>query len=78
MVGFKEEFTDRIIGANPHLVIQKSIFTDKNKINNEIKDTLINKITKIQNIVHAYPVISGQVMGAFEGKYSGLTGSWYL
>ena len=72
MVGFKEEFTDRIIGANPHLVIQKSLFTNENKINNEIKDTLINKITKIQNIVHAYPVISGQVMGAFEGKYSGL------
>ena len=72
MVGFKEEFTDRIIGANPHLVIQKSLFTDENKINNEIKDTLINKITKIQNVVHAYPVISGQVMGAFEGKYSGL------
>ncbi|MEE2621403.1 MAG: lipoprotein-releasing ABC transporter permease subunit [Pseudomonadota bacterium] len=72
MVGFKEEFTDRIIGANPHLVIQKSLFTEENKINNEIKDTLINKITKIQNIVHAYPVISGQVMGAFEGKYSGL------
>ena len=72
MVGFKEEFTDRIIGANPHLVIQKSLFTDENKINDEIKDTLINKITKIQNIVHAYPVISGQVMGAFEGKYSGL------
>ncbi|MFL2812900.1 MAG: lipoprotein-releasing ABC transporter permease subunit [Paracoccaceae bacterium] len=72
MVGFKEEFTDRIIGANPHLVIQKSLFTDEKKINNEMKDTLINKITKIQNIVHAYPVISGQVMGAFEGKYSGL------
>ena len=72
MVGFKEEFTDRIIGANPHLVIQKSLFTEDNKINNEIKDTLINKITKIQNVVHAYPVISGQVMGAFEGKYSGL------
>ena len=72
MVGFKEEFTDRIIGANPHLVVQKSFFTDEKKINNEVKDTLINKITKIQNIFHAYPVISGQVMGAFEGKYSGL------
>ena len=52
MVGFKEEFTDRIIGANPHLVIQKSLFTDENKINNEIKDTLINKITKIQIRIH--------------------------
>ena len=72
MVGFKEEFTDRIIGANPHLVVQKSLFTDEIKINNEVKDTLIKKITKIQNVVHAYPVILGQVMGAFEGKYSGL------
>ena len=44
MVGFKEEFTDRIIGANPHLVVQKSFFTDKKKINNEEKDTLINKV----------------------------------
>ena len=72
MVGFKEEFTDRIIGANPHLVVQKSLFTDEKKINIDVKDNLINKITKIQNIIHAYPVISGQVMGAFEGKYSGL------
>ena len=47
MVGFKEEFTDRIIGANPHLVVQKSIFTDQKKINNEVKGTLIEKITKI-------------------------------
>ena len=72
MVGFKEEFTDRIIGANPHLVVQKSLFNDEKKINNEVKDTLIKKITKIQNVVHAYPVTLGQVMGAFEGKYSGL------
>lgn len=72
MVGFKEEFTDRIIGANPHIVIQKNLFLDEKNINNEVTDTLINKITKIQNILHAYPVISGQVMGANEGKYSGL------
>ena len=52
MVGFKEEFTDRIIGK-PSFGYSKAFFTEDNKINNEIKDTLINKITKIQNIVHA-------------------------
>ncbi|MFL2802436.1 MAG: lipoprotein-releasing ABC transporter permease subunit [Paracoccaceae bacterium] len=73
MVGFKEEFTDRIIGANPHLVINKSIFANGNKkISIEDKDNLINKILKIENIIHAYPVILGQVMGANKGKYSGL------
>ena len=33
MVGFKEEFTDRIIGANPHLIIQKNGFSDENTLN---------------------------------------------
>ena len=73
MVGFKEEFTDRIIGANPHLVIHKSVFVDEDKtINIKTSNSLIKKISNIERIVHSYPVITGQVMGANEGKYSGL------
>ena len=73
MVGFKEEFTDRIIGANPHLVIHKSVFVNVDKkINIKTSNSLIKKISNIEGIVHSYPVITGQVMGANEGKYSGL------
>ena len=73
MVGFKEEFTDRIIGANPHLVIHKSVFVNVDKkINIKTSNSLIKKISNIEGIIHSYPVITGQVMGANEGKYSGL------
>ena len=73
MVGFKEEFTDRIIGANPHLIIQKNTYYGENrKILAEEKDLIIDKVLKNKNILHAYPVILGQVMGANDGKYSGL------
>ena len=73
MVGFKEEFTDRIIGANPHIVIKEINSSDKFKKSNKgEREKLINEIKKLENILHVYPVILGQVMGAYDGKYSGL------
>ena len=74
MVGFKEEFTDRIIGANPHIIVQtnKSIKgLDVSLSNQKVRNTK-DRLLDISGIKHSYPVIKGQVMAARHGKYSGL------
>ena len=74
MVGFKEEFTDRIIGANPHIIVQPNkniIGPDISYSNQKVRNTK-DRLLEMSGIKHSYPVIKGQVMAARNGKYSGL------
>ena len=74
MVGFKEEFTDRIIGANPHIILQPNkniIGPDVSLSNQKVRETK-DRLLNMGGIKHSYPVIKGQVMAARNGKYSGL------
>ena len=74
MVGFKEEFTDRIIGANPHIILQPNkniIGPDVSLSNQKVRKTK-DRLLNMGGIKHSYPVIKGQVMAARNGKYSGL------
>ena len=74
MVGFKEEFTDRIIGANPHIIVQlnKNLKDLNSSINLEKVRTIRKEILDERRVKHLYPVITGQVMAAKNGRYSGL------
>ena len=74
MVGFKEEFTDRIIGANPHIILQPNkniIGPDVSLSDQKVRKTK-DRLLNMGGIKHSYPVIKGQVMAARNGKYSGL------
>ena len=74
MVGFKEEFTDRIIGANPHIIVQpnKNIIGPDISFSNQKVRNIKERLLEMVGIKHSYPVIKGQVMAARNGKYSGL------
>ena len=72
MLGFREEFTSKIIGANAHISIIKSY--ERNNMESllfEYKDLTVS-INNLDEVVGAFPVIKGQVMGAHNGKNVGV------
>ncbi len=74
MVGFKEEFTDRIVGANPHIIIQTNKIVKGVNSSFDIEESKLIETMLIdeRKVKHVYPVIAGQVMAAKNKKYSGL------
>lgn len=72
MLGFREEFTAKIIGANAHISVIKN-YEKNNKepllLNYKL---LTNRINNLDEVVGAFPVVKGQVMGAHNGKNSGV------
>ena len=72
MLGFREEFTSKIIGANAHISIIKSYDrNNKESLLFEYKDLTVS-INNLDEVVGAFPVIKGQVMGAHNGKNVGV------
>lgn len=72
MLGFREEFTAKIIGANAHVSIIKSY--ENNHKGSLLLDYnfLSDSINNLDEVVGAFPVIKGQVMGAHKGKNVGV------
>ena len=72
MLGFREEFTSKIIGANAHISIIKNYErNNKESLLFEYKDLTVS-INNLDEVVGAFPVIKGQVMGAHNGKNVGV------
>lgn len=64
--GFRAEFVDTVLGANAHISVypQENRFTSYGMISSIIKD--------VPDVLDVSPVISGQVMGSFDGKIAGM------
>ena len=67
MNGFGDELQKRIIGSNPHLVIEK-----ENGINSGDYKTISEKIGKIKHVKGSYPFIWGQGVLRFRSKAQGV------
>src|SRR3954471_19681699 len=70
MIGFREEFTARILGANAHLTVYAAGSIDAN--GNPARliqdyDGLAGRIGKVEGVTQAAPLIRGQVMLSANG-----------
>jgi lipoprotein-releasing system permease protein len=75
MVGFREEFTDRILGANAHLTVFYAPAEDETgAMSRLIRDhaALAERIAAVPGVTRAAPVIRGQVMITANGRNAGV------
>lgn len=75
MVGFREEFTDRILGANAHLTTYNALYaTEGGGTSRAILDyeALTQRIKTVDGVTHAAPMVRGQIMASFNGRNAGI------
>lgn len=75
MVGFREEFTDRILGANPHLQVMAQPHEDEFGGMSQLitdYDALAARIDSVPGVERAAPVVRGQVMASAPGRNAGV------
>ena len=72
MIGFREEFTDRILGANAHVTVYYSADAETASRLIPDYDALTARLGAVPGVTHAAPLIRGQVMIAAGGRASGV------
>ncbi len=75
MIGFREEFTARILGANAHVTVYATATVDANGNPNRLiqdYDAMAQRIAAVPEVTQAAPLIRGQVMVSANGRASGI------
>jgi lipoprotein-releasing system permease protein len=75
MIGFREEFTDRILGANAHVTVYYAPEPDANGVSSRLItdfNALAERLTTVPGVTHAAPLVRGQVMLSANGRAAGV------
>lgn len=75
MIGFREEFTERILGANAHITVyNQTVLDETGRPDRAIVDAddLVATLRTVPTITHAAPMIRGQVMISANGRNAGV------
>jgi len=74
MYGFREEFTERILGANAHVTVYYAPDVGVGAADRLIPDydDLAKRLAAVPGVTHAAPQIRGQVMVSANGRASGV------
>lgn len=75
MFGFRAEFTEKILGANPHVTIYQAAGIDANGQPDRLIrdfDPMVARIAAVPGVTSAAPLIRGQVMASAHGRAAGV------
>jgi len=74
MIGFREEFTDRILGVNAHVTLYSADYDLANNRSRgfENYDEVAAAAAAVPGVLRAAPIIKAQVMAAANGQNSGV------
>lgn len=74
MIGFREEFTDRILGVNAHVTIYSADYDLENNRSRSIENyvELAAAVAAVEGVERAAPIIKSQVMASANGQNSGV------
>jgi lipoprotein-releasing system permease protein len=70
MIGFREEFTDRILGANAHVTVYYAPDETGRLIPDH--DELTQRLAAVPGVTRTAPLIRGQVMASANGRATGV------
>lgn len=74
MIGFREEFTDRILGVNAHITVYSAEYDQANSRSRSIEnyEEMAAAIAAVDGVTRAAPIIKAQVMASANGQNSGV------
>ncbi len=75
MIGFREEFTERILGANAHASIYYTAEMDEfGNRDRQVRDydDLAGRLAEVDGVDRATPLVKGQVMASAGGRAAGV------
>ncbi|HIP24708.1 MAG TPA: lipoprotein-releasing system transmembrane subunit LolC, partial [Rhodobacteraceae bacterium] len=74
MIGFREEFTDRILGVNAHITVYSADYDLANNRSRSIEnfEEMAAAVAGVQGVTRAAPIIKAQVMASANGQNSGV------
>jgi lipoprotein-releasing system permease protein len=72
MIGFREEFTDRILGANAHVTVYYAPEAETQSRLIGDFDELAGRLSAVPGVTRAAPLIRGQVMASANGRNVGV------
>ncbi len=74
MIGFREEFTDRILGVNAHVTLYSAEYDYQNTRSRALEnyDEVANAVAQVPGVLRAAPIIKAQVMASANGQNSGV------
>ena len=74
MIGFREEFVSKILGANPHVSIYTDAFSNGKRVgfDGDLQSLLKERLSSINEVEHSFPIILENVMASTKSASTGV------